>query len=222
MENRTQQPEHAQGRVWLILAVSAIAGVVTLLIPAGLIVLPALWAYLAARTKPAWLILPAAVYGIGAFYFYSPIAALGMIVAAAGGALALYYLQIRRVSNTYTALTLAGVFLLGLYVSVSLPGVTSGAGAFQSIQTIIDGLIDYYRAALTQVTDGNTEYAALLGEYLDAFSESIRRLSCPRCASFPGCWAWETFCFSVCSAKNTRRSALRRCGRFVTGRCRAA
>jgi len=186
MENSSLKRENAQGRVWLILAISAAAGLVTIWIPAGFVIVPALWAYTGARTKPAWMALPAVIYAVGALYFYTTIAALGMIVCTAGVSAALYYMQTKRVSNTYTVLTLAGIFLLGLYISVALPGVVSGDGAFAAVQSVMDEMIDYYREALSQSGSVNTEYASLINEYLDAFSEAVPTYIVPVLCVFSG------------------------------------
>ncbi len=173
MENSSLKQENARGRVWLILAISAAAGLGTVWIPVGLLIVPALWAYAGARSKPAWMALPAAVYAVGALSFYTTVAAVGMIVCMAGAAFALYYMQTKRVSNTYTALTLAGVFLLGLYICVALPGVLSGDGAFAAVQSVMDEMIDFYRAALSQSGNADAEYISLINEYLDAFSDAV-------------------------------------------------
>jgi hypothetical protein len=173
MENSSLKQENTRGRAWLLLAVSAVAGLVTVWVPAGFVIVPALWAYAAARTKPAWMVLLAVIYVVGALSFYTTIAAIGMIVCIAATAAALFYMQIKHVGNTYTALTLAGVSLLGLYISVALPGVISGDGAFAAVQSAMDGMIDFYREALTHVNGANAEYVALANEYLDAFSDAV-------------------------------------------------
>ena len=74
-----------------------------------------------------------------------------LAVAAAGAAFAVYAMLTRRVGNADTALTLAGLFLVGLYCAVCLPGVLSGAGAFAGIQAAIDEMVLVYRAAAQQL-----------------------------------------------------------------------
>ncbi len=186
MENSSLKQENAQRRVWLILAISAAAGLITIWIPAGFIIVPALWAYAGVRTKPAWMALPAVIYAVGVFSFYTTIAAIGMIVCVIGAAAVLYYMQTKRVSNTYTALALAGVFLVGLYISVALPGVMSGDGAFAAIVSALDEMIDFYRQALSQAGAANAEYVALANAYLDAFSEAVPNYIVPALCIFAG------------------------------------
>ena len=157
----------------LLLALCAIAGAVTLLVPAGLLVLPALWAFAGARTKPGWIALPAAVYTIGAFWLYEPMAAAGFALMAAASALALCLMQTRRVTNTYTVLTLAGILLGGLYTIVCLKGVLSGEGAFAAAQTQMDQIINAYRAALPEATGTDAAAVQFISEYLTALSQAV-------------------------------------------------
>ncbi len=186
MENSSLKQENAQHRVWLILAISAAAGLVAIWIPVGLIIVPALWAYAGARTKPVWMALPAVIYAVGVFSFYTAVAAIGMIVCVAGTTAVLYYMQTKRVSNTYTALTLAGVFLLGLYISVALPGVMSGDGAFAAIVSALDEMIDFYRQALSQAGAANAEYVSMANTYLDALSDAMPSYIVPALCIFAG------------------------------------
>ena len=172
MENSNQQPSRAKNRAWLIVLLSVLSALAAVWFPAALLLTPALWAYAGARTKPAWIALPAVVYGALAANAYGLDAAVGLIVAMAAAAVALYFMQTRRISNTYTALTLSGLFLAGLYCAVCLPGILSGAGAFTAAQSVINEMISGYRAAAQQLSGVSTEYLALVNEYLDAFSEA--------------------------------------------------
>jgi len=54
-----------------------------------------------------------------------------------------------------------------------LPGVLSGDGAFAAVQTVMDEMIDFYRAALSQSGNADAEYISLINEYLDAFSDAV-------------------------------------------------
>lgn len=189
------QSARAQSGAWLIIALGVAAGIAALFVPAALVVVPALWAYLGARTKPAWMALPAVMYAVGAFLLYGTVSAVGMIVAAAGTAAALYYLQIKRTSGTYTALTLAGVLLAGLYIAVCMPGVFSGDGAFASAQSIVDEMVDFYKTAFVQSPNANAEYAALVSEYLDTFSDSVPNIVVPGLCLFAGTMGLGNFLF---------------------------
>jgi len=173
MENVQSQTSRAKNRAWLILLLSVLTGAVTAIFPVGLLLAPALWAYAGARTKPVWIALPAGVYAALALSLYGIEAALGLLLSAAAVAFALYFMQTRKVSNTYTALTLAGLFLAGLYCAVCLPGILSGAGAFAQAQTAIDEMIALYRAAASQLSGINEEYLTFIYSYLDAFSEAV-------------------------------------------------
>lgn len=173
MENEQSQPSRAKNRAWLMLLLSVLSAGATVFLPVLLIVVPALWAYAGARTKPAWISLPAVVFAVLALPVYGWEATLGLAFAAAGAAFAVYYLLTRRMGNAYTALALAGLFLVGLYCAVCLPGILSGAGAFAGVQTAMDEMISTYRAAIQQVPAINAETLDLVNTYLDAFSEAV-------------------------------------------------
>jgi len=174
MENVQSQPSHAKNRAWLILLLSVLSAVAAVALPAALLLAPALWAYAGARTKPGWIALPAAVYGLLALYAYGSMeAALGLFLSAAAAAVAVFYMLTRKMSNAYTALTLSGIFLVGLYCAVCLPGVLSGAGAFAGSQAAIDETVSLYRAMAQQMSGLNADSLALINEYLDAFSKAV-------------------------------------------------
>ncbi|MCE5187931.1 MAG: YybS family protein [Eubacteriales bacterium] len=173
MEKIQTQPNRAKNGAWLILLLSVIVAAATAWIPAGLLLAPAFWAYAGARGKPAWIALPALVYGALALMLYNTEAALGLFVSATAAAFALYYMQTRRISNAYTALTLAGLFLAGLYCAVCLPGILSGAGAFAGSQAAMDEMISFYRTAAAQISGISAEYLDFINTYLDAFSEAV-------------------------------------------------
>jgi hypothetical protein len=195
MENRIQQSARTQNGAWLIILLSIAAGIAALFIPAALIVVPAFWAYLGARTKPAWIALPAVAYAAGAFLLYLPVSAAGMVLASAGTAFALYFLQVRHMSGSYTAMTLAGVFLAGLYISVCMPGVLSGEGAFAAAQAAADEMIGFYKAAFVQSPYANADYAALVNEYLDVFSDAVPTIVVPALCIFSGVMGLSNFLF---------------------------
>lgn len=157
----------------VLLLISVIAGAAALYVPAGLLVLPALWACAGARTKPAWIALPAALYAAGAFWLYTPLAAAGFILMTAGGALALCLMQTRRMTNAYTVLTLAGILLVGLYTAVCLKGLLSGEGAFAATQAGMDQTIALYRAALPAASGANADAVQMVNEYLTALSKAV-------------------------------------------------
>ena len=173
MEHVQTQPGHAKKNAWLILLLSVLAAALAVVFPVALLLAPALWAYAGARTKPAWIALPAVCYGLMALTAYDTVAALGLAGSAAAVAFALYYLLTRRVSNAYTALTLAGLFLVGLYCAVCLPGILSGDGAFAGAQSVVDEMVADYREAAQQLSDVNTASLELINTYLDSFSKAV-------------------------------------------------
>lgn len=174
MENVQSQPSHARNRAWLILLLSVLSAVAAAALPVVLLLAPAFWAYAGARTKPGWIALSAAIYGALALYGYGSLeAGLGLALSAAAAAVAVYYMLTRKMSNAYTALTLSGIFLVGLYCAVCLPGVRSGAGAFAGAQAAIDETISLYRAAAQQTSGLNADSLAMINEYLDAFSKAV-------------------------------------------------
>ena len=174
MENVQSQPSHAKNRAWLILFLSVLSAAIAYVLPAALLIAPALWAYTGARMKPAFIALPAALYGALALTTYASMeTALGLSLSAAAAAVAVYYMLTRKMSNAYTGLTLAGIFLVGLYAAVCLPGVLSGAGAFSSAQAAIHETISLYRVAAQQMSGLNADSLALVNENLDAFSKAV-------------------------------------------------
>ena len=92
---------------------------------------------------------------------------------AAASAIALYFFMIKRFSNTYTALILAGVFLGGLYAAICLPGILAGRGAFADVQGAMGTVLSLYRAAMAQTPELSTEVKTLFLQALDAFQEAV-------------------------------------------------
>ena len=189
MEYNNQTSKSVENSAWLILLLAVAAGAAALIIPFGLIVVPALWAYAGARTKPGWIALPAAVYALGALMLYSEngyTSAVAVSVMAAASAVALYVLLTKRFSNTYTALTLSGIFLLGLYVAACLPSVLAGKGAFAAVQAAMDEIISFYRTTFVQAAGADAQYAALVNEYLDTFSKAVPTMVVAALSIFAG------------------------------------
>ncbi len=173
MEYNSIKSEKRGSRAWLVVLLSALAGVAALILPHALLIVPALWAYAGARYRPWMLVLAAIPFAGSAFFLYRPIPAAGLVLAAVGGAAALLMLQKRRLGNTYTVLALAGVCLIGLYAALCLPGVLSGAGAFADMQAAIDEALALYRTAIPQMQGLNTETAKAALAALDMVSASV-------------------------------------------------
>ena len=192
MENNNHMSTNTQNGAWLVLLLAVLAAAAALFLPFGLIVVPALWAYAGARTKPGWIALPAAVYTVGALMLYSPLSnsgytpAIAVSVMAAASAVALYFLMTKRFSNTYTALTLSGIFLVGLYAAVCLPSVMAGKGAFAAVQSAMDELIALYRSLFVQAAGADAQYASQINEYLDTFAKAVPTFVVPALCIFAG------------------------------------
>ena len=176
MENLQQQAPLKSNRGWPILLLSVLVGLITVVFPFALVLAPGLWAYAGARTKPHWIALPAAAFGIAAFQIYTTEAAAGLTLSAAIVAGLIYGMLTRRESNTYTALTLSGVFLVGLYAAICLPGILAGRGAFADAQNAINALVAAYRAAMNQMTELDAQTVSLFSKALDAFTEQVPNL----------------------------------------------
>lgn len=173
MENMQQQTNREKRNGWLVLLLSALSALAAAVFPAALIAAPAFWAYAGARTKPHWIALPAAAFAAVAFSSYSLISAAGLFGASLLVSVLVYALLTRRVSNTYTALTLAGVFLAGLYAAVCLPGILDGRGAFADVQSVIGALVDQYRSTVAQMPELNAQNVQLLLDAMDAYVKEV-------------------------------------------------
>ncbi|MPM44451.1 hypothetical protein SDC9_91129 [bioreactor metagenome] len=112
--------------------------------------------------------------------------AVAVSLMAAASAVALYVLLTKRFSNTYTALTLSGIFLLGLYVAACLPSVLAGKGAFAAVQAAMDEIISFYRTTFVQAAGADAQYAALVNEYLDTFSKAVPTMVVAALSIFAG------------------------------------
>ena len=160
-------------RGWLVLLLAAAVALFTAYFPVALIFAPALWAYAGARTKPYWMLLPAAVFAAGMFVFEPVIIAAGLSGAALLAAVLLYVLLTHRFGNSDTVLLLCGVFLVGLYTAICMPGVLEGRGAYADIQASIASLNEFYHAASSQIAQINPEAIALVLDTMDAMYEAV-------------------------------------------------
>jgi hypothetical protein len=186
MEYNNQTSKSVENSAWLILLLAVAAGAAALIIPFGLIVVPALWAYAGARTKPGCIALPAAVYALGAMMLYSEngyTSAVAVSVMAAASAVALYVLLTKRFSNTYTALTLSGIFYWIVFAA-SCPAYWRVKALLAAVQAPWTRLFRF-TARLCAGRRCGRAVCALVNEYLDTFSKACRQWSLPRSASLP-------------------------------------
>jgi len=173
MENSNQQPSRANSRGWLVLLLSVVVACIAAYFPLALLIAPALWAYAGARTKPIWMMLPIAVFALCTLQIASPAILAGWYGAAALSAVLIYVMMTRHMSHSDTALILAGVFLVGLYATLCLPGVLAGRGAFADIQSATSSLIATDRATLAQMPQIDENMVKSITDTLDLIYESI-------------------------------------------------
>lgn len=167
------------GKVWWVVLCLG-AGALAVLIWPVYLLLPALFANAMFRGKPQWLLLMAAVNFGAAYGLYADwLLAACLAALAALPALAIYWMQKRRMGNAYTVAVGAGLSLVALYCMVCLPGILAGEGAFRAVQDVFAESFLYMREALAAVPAEMAEMAALTGEYLDAFEEAIPSLVVP-------------------------------------------
>lgn len=163
---------------WLVL-LAALACLAALIVPIAYLIAPALTAYAAARTKPIALLCPALAVAVCSLLLFEPVVATFLCVMTAGCGAALYFLQIKRFGNTNTALMLAGLFLIGLYGALCLPGALSGEGAFRLIQQEMDAFVEGYRAALQAAAGADTMMTDYFDPLLDTFLELVPNVIVP-------------------------------------------
>lgn len=173
MENSNQQPSRAKQRGWLILLISVAVAFIAAFFPYALLVAPALWAYAGARTKPYWMLLPIATFALCTLQLDSPEILAGLYGAATLASVIIYFMMTRRMSNSETALMLAGVFLVGLYASICLPGVLAGRGAFADIQSQMSAIIEVNREALKNTPQIDAAMAQSALDMMDMIEQSV-------------------------------------------------
>ena len=173
METSNQPSPRASRNGWLALLLASAVALLAAYVPLLLILAPALWAYAGARTKPYLLVLPAAVFAAGSFVLNPPVVAAGLSGAALLAAVLLYVLLTHGFSNSETVLLLCGVFLVGLYSAVCLPGVLEGRGAFADIQASVGTMSNFYRSAAAQMPQLNQDAVKLISEMMDAMYDAV-------------------------------------------------
>lgn len=173
MDVSNQQSPRTAKRGWLILLLAVAVALVAVYVPLVLIVAPALWAYAGARTKPAFMLIPAACFAAGMFAFDSVAVAGGLAGAALLSAVLVYVLLTNHFGNADTALVLSGVFLAGLYAAICLPGILAGRGAFADIQAAILGLREFYASAAAQIPQIGSESVKLVLDTMDLIHDSV-------------------------------------------------
>ena len=173
MENSNQQPSRANSRGWLVLLLSVVVAAIAAYFPFALLLAPALWAYAGARTKPAWMILPIAVFALCTLQISSFGILAGWYGASALCAVLLYVMMTRRMSNSDTALILAGVFLVGLYATLCLPGILAGRGAFADVQDAMNAIIAMDRETIAQMPQIDANMAKSIMDTMNLIYESI-------------------------------------------------
>ena len=158
---------------WLVLALAVVSAAAAAYVPFALIVAPALWAYAGARTKPALIALPAIVYAAIMFSYDTALSAGGLSGASFLAALLVYALLTHRFGNADTTLILCGVFLIGLYTAICMPGVLEGRGAFADAQASILSMKEFYTQAAAQMPQLGDAGIKLVSEMMDTMYEAV-------------------------------------------------
>lgn len=168
----TQNQPHLSAQTLVLLLGAILAGAAAVVLPAALLIVPALFAYVMCRTRPAFLALFGGAYAAVAFLLMEPLTAASLGVLCIGVAFALYWMQTQKRGNTETALVISGISLLGLYAVVCLPGILSGEGAFAPIQNAVNEMIRATKAVAasvsglpTAINDGLQSYLALMDQF---------------------------------------------------------
>ena len=133
METSNQQSPNLARSGWLVLLLAVVAAVAAAYVPLFLIIAPALWAYAAARTRPYWLAVPAAVFAYGMFTFEPAVVAAAYTAGALLASVLLLVLLTHGFSNSDTVLILCGVFLVMMYSVICVPGLLEGRQAYADI-----------------------------------------------------------------------------------------
>lgn len=145
------------------------------LFPAGLVLLPAFWAYAMVRTRPAIAAVFSGAFAASVFVLFSadiPLA-LCLVVIACASAAFLYVMQKKHMGNVVNVGAIAGVAIAALYCAICLPGILSGAGAFTAVQAEVDSLAASFRQALEAAAATTDEMRALYDTYFTALSEGV-------------------------------------------------
>ena len=192
-----------------VLAIAALAAVLTAILPVFWLVLPGLTAYAMLRTKPWSAVLPAALLmGFSYVLTGSPLTAGLLTGMAALTALTIYYFQVNRMGNSYTALTAAGVFLVFLYLLMCLPGLLSGTGAFSQIQVSVDETVALFRQMLAMMPELPKEATDMYAEYLTLVSRSVASIAVPIACAAAGILGLSNFLFFRAFAGKTQENGL--------------
>ena len=173
MENSNQQLVRTKLRGWIVLVIAVIVAFAAAYVPFLLVLAPALWAYAGVRTKPALMALPAAVFAAMMFTFDPVIVAGGLSGAALISAILVYVLLTNRFGNADTALVLSGVFLVGLYTAICMPGVLAGRGAFADIQASLLALKSFYTSNVALVPQLGADGIKMSLSVMDAMYEAV-------------------------------------------------
>lgn len=186
MENFSQQPKSAGTRAWAVVLLSVAITLVTVFLPVCLLLLPALWAYAALKTRPAYLALFGAVLLGGSLLLYTPLMAACMTAFVCVSAWLLCWLQTGRTGNVYTALALSGVAAVCLYLVFCLPGILSGEGAFAAIQAEADQIMATWEELLQSMPEITALPADTVKTYMQAFRDTIASMVVPMVCMFGG------------------------------------
>ena len=126
----------------------------TLLLPVGLFLLPAWTAALSYRMKPRYAYSLVLAFLLGAVSLYGWAGGIALTAAYAVPAALLRILHKKGVSPCAIAAAISGAAFLVLYLSICLPGILSGEGAFAAAETAFGTALEEYRAMLATASEG--------------------------------------------------------------------
>lgn len=146
----------------LLLAACSLLCICSVFFPILLIVVPGLTAFAIVKfEKPSFaMAVTALVPALALFFVYGAgaelLCMLPIVLAAAGGGILIAILQKSRHSGSdtvfYTALLITGLF----YLSIALPGLLSGKGAFDPIRETAATLTEALQKAVSTMPESNT------------------------------------------------------------------
>lgn len=170
--NQIDQPKQS-GRPAIAVLIAVFFGLFAAVFPPGMLAAPAFWAYAMLKTSPTLLALFGGAYAVAAFLLRYPVNAAVLSACMVLAAFALYWLQTKRMGNTNTALTLAGVFLLGLYLSLCLPPMLEGKEAFADVEAVAAESIALWREMLPAEMAADPALAQQWNLVMDAIRDSV-------------------------------------------------
>lgn len=148
----------------------------TLLLPLGLIVLPAWTAALSYRVKPRYAYGLVVAFLLGALNLYGWAGGLALTALYAVPAVLLRVLHRKEAAPYAIAAAVSGACFLILYLTVCLPGILSGEGAFAAAEEVFRASLAEYRDLLAAAA-GGADISRILTVFDEQASLLLRNVS---------------------------------------------